>query len=163
MTRLFVAAWPPPDLAGRLRALFATEEPGVRPVPHPNLHVTLRFLGDADGDEVAGRLAACSLPAATASIGPLVQRLGSGQLVLPVSGVDAIAAAVDGATDGIGAPRRHEFFGHVTLARTRRGARSVHEGLPTTASFPVEDVRLVESRLDPGGSVYTTVATVRVG
>ena len=92
-----------------------------------------------------------------------MQRFVGGQLVIPVEGVDELARAVDEATDGIGSPRRHEFSGHITLARTRRGAASEIEGVPVTAEFPIDHVRLVESRLDADGSVYTGVAELAIG
>ena len=163
MTRLFVAAWPPGDVAEQLATLGPADQQGVRRLPVEQLHVTLRFLGDTDPDEALGRMAACNLPASTARVGPAVQRLGRGQLVVPVTGVDGLAAAVDEATVDLGAPRRHPFFGHVTLARTKRDAHSWIEHAEVTADFPVEDVRLVESRLDPAGSVYRMVAAIPVG
>lgn len=163
MTRLFVAAWPPPDLATLLGRICPPGEPGVRPVPVENLHVTLRFLGDVDRAEAVRLLAGAAFPDAVADVGPGVQRFGRGQLVVPVTGVDALARGVDDAIDALGAPRRHPFVGHITVARTRRGARSSSEDVRVASEFPIDEIRLVESRLDPGGSSYSTVATMQVG
>lgn len=157
MTRLFIAARPPPDLAMNLGRLCPGDEPGVRPVPVEKLHVTLCFLGDADRHETAERLAGALLPRAIAGVGPAVQRFSGGQLVIPVTGVDALARAVDEATVGIGTPRAHEYFGHITIARTKRGATSVIETSPVSAEFPIDRVQLIESRLDATGSAYTIV------
>ena len=43
--RLFVAAWPPPDVADAIAALPRPVEPGVRYTPREQWHVTLLFLG----------------------------------------------------------------------------------------------------------------------
>jgi 2'-5' RNA ligase len=70
MTRLFVAIWPPEELLERLADLERPKDPGVKWVPPENLHITLRFLGDADIDEVIERLDDVLLPNATAALGP---------------------------------------------------------------------------------------------
>ena len=72
MTRLFVAVWPPSGVVDALRPLVVPGEPGVRWVTPEQWHVTLRFLGDADPDEVATALRAAALPAAEAGLGPTV-------------------------------------------------------------------------------------------
>jgi 2'-5' RNA ligase len=63
------------------------------------------------------------------------------------------------ATDGLGtlAPRP-AYTGHITLARVKRGAivRKVI-GMLCESSFDVAEVTLVESRLHPTGSTYTTL------
>jgi RNA 2',3'-cyclic 3'-phosphodiesterase len=56
MTRLFVAIWPPDDVLERLADVERPKDQGVKWVPPENLHITLRFLGDADVDEVTARL-----------------------------------------------------------------------------------------------------------
>ena len=55
MPRLFVAILPPPTVRAELAAL-AEPLPGLRWVPADNIHLTLRFVGDA-GDDVADRMA----------------------------------------------------------------------------------------------------------
>ena len=162
MTRLFVAAWPPPEAAATLAALTDAHEPGVRPVPIENLHITLRFIGDADADEVIGRLVRTELTGTAAQLGPTVVRLGDRQLMAPGAGADGLAQQVRAATAGLGVPDRWRFFGHLTLARTRPDANSAIEGAPVDLAFPLVDVRLVASRTGPTGAVYTTIATVPV-
>jgi 2'-5' RNA ligase len=49
MSRLFVAILPPATVCAELGAL-GTKLPGVRWVPEENLHLTLRFIGDAPAD-----------------------------------------------------------------------------------------------------------------
>ena len=158
MERLFVAAWPDGPTVETLRGLPRPDERGVRWVPEENWHVTLRFLGTCDGDEVTARLGAATLPTCRATLGPAVDWLGP-QLVVPAGGVDELAAAVQTATDGIGEPPRREFRGHLTIARTRRAADSAVLGHPITASFVITEVAVVRSELTPDGPRYTTVAT----
>lgn len=159
MTRLFVAAWPDATTIERLRALDRPDEPGVRWVPEPNLHVTLRFLGDVDPAAASRRLADARLPAATALLGPTLERLDRRQVVVPVDGVDALAAAVRSATAEIGDHDPRPFRGHLTVARTKPDAATVTIGAALTAGFEVRAVELVASELQPTGAVYTTLAT----
>ena len=56
MARLFVAVWPPEAVAAELTALHRKDQRGVRFVRPENWHITLRFLGDADPDEVIDAL-----------------------------------------------------------------------------------------------------------
>jgi RNA 2',3'-cyclic 3'-phosphodiesterase len=133
---------------------------GVRWVPAENLHVTLRFLGDTDGDEVRARLADVTLPAATALVGPRVSRLGSEAVVVPVEGLAELAAVVSEATVDVGRrPERRAFRAHVTIGRLYRGGRCHLVGRPIEAVFPVRDVALVQSVLHPSGARYETIAT----
>jgi 2'-5' RNA ligase len=156
--RLFVAAWPPGAVIARLCSLTGLEQVGVRRIAPENWHVTLRFLGDADPAAVIDRLDAMTMPAATAVLGPAVRRLGRGMLVVPVRGVDELAATVRTATADVGeAPDPRPFTGHVTLARLRAGARSAAAGRPFTAEFHVDEVVLVNSVLGRSGAVYDVI------
>lgn len=157
MERLFVAAWPDDTTADALRRLPRPEERGVRWVPPEQWHVTLRFLGNCDRDEVAARLHGAEVPGGVARLGPAVEWLGP-QLVVPVTGVDELAAAVQRATDGIGDPPGPRFRGHLTIARTRRSACSTLLGHPVDGSFPVAEIALVRSELTSDGPRYTRVA-----
>lgn len=160
--RLFVAAWPDADTRARLAELPHPDEPGIRWVPPANWHVTLRFLGTAEPDEVAERLADTTLPGATARLGPAIDRLGP-QLVVPVAGVDELAAAVAAATDDLGEPARLPFRGHLTVARTKRRATSTTVGTPVAARFEVGAITLTRSELLPDGARYSTVAAFATG
>ena len=157
MARLFVAVWPPAGSIDQLAALPRAATPDVRWVPKHDLHVTLRFLGDVDPDDVAARLADCALPRVTARLGPATERLGGRQIVVPVRGVEALALAVRGATAGIGDRDRHDFYGHLTVARL---GRHVDVSLPAArleCDFEVEEIALVASELLPDGAAYETI------
>ncbi len=159
MSRLFVAAWPPADVVSDLRSVDRPDEPGVRWVPEVNWHITVRFLGETDLDEVAARLEAAPLPRATVHLGPRIERLDVRQIVVPAHGVDELAAAVRDATVDVGEVDRRRFRGHLTLARTRPQAPSTMLGKPFTASWEIREVAVVESDRRPTGVVYTTVAS----
>ena len=159
MTRLFVAAWPDAATIERLTALPRSEATGVRWVPDQNLHVTLRFLGEADIEATSDLLAAAALPRVTATLGPEVAQLDGKQIVVPVEGVDRLAAAVRTATAAIGVHDPRRFRGHVTIARTKRDVSSTLIGTPVGGDFLITELALVASDLRPTGAVYTTVAT----
>jgi RNA 2',3'-cyclic 3'-phosphodiesterase len=108
MDRLFIAAWPDPDTSAALALLPRPDERGVRWSRPDQWHITLRFLGNCDRNQVAARLGDAVLPFARARLGPAIDWLGP-QLVVPVAGVDELAAAVHAATDGIGDPPRPQF------------------------------------------------------
>ncbi len=161
MTRLFVAIWPPDDLLERLADIERPKDPGVKWLPPENLHVTLRFLGDADEDDVIERLDAVLLPAATAIVGPAFDLRAERSIMLPVAGVDDLASVVDRALRGVGtAHERRRFVGHLTMARLARQARPDRSvGRRFDAEFVVREVALVASTLTDAGSIYDTVGT----
>jgi 2'-5' RNA ligase len=162
MERLFLAAWPDATAHELLRSLPRPDERGVSWVAPEQWHITLRFLGTCDRAEVTGRLDVATLPRCVARLGPALDWLGP-QLVVPVTGVDELAASVHRATEGIGDPPRHGFRGHVTIARTRRSATPTVLGHPIAGSFEVREVALVRSELTSDGPRYTTVATYATG
>ena len=130
----------------------------MRWTPSANLHVTLRFLGQASVDEAAAALSALRAPTAVAVLGPATRRLGRGVLMVPVAGLDAVAAAVEAVLPGSDRP----FLGHLTVARARdrRGAvPSSAAGEPVSGSFAVDEVTLVRS----AGGRYEVVSRVPLG
>lgn len=169
VSRLFIAVWPPEPVLDLLSGIPAWHDQGVRHVPREQWHITLRFLGDADADEVADALSRTELRGATACLGPALDVLGDHSIVVPVAGLDDLAHAIADATTGLGdSPRRRRFRGHITVARLRRGARPsrvLGQPITDTASsapstnFGVDEVALVESVLGPDGPEYTTVQT----
>ncbi|MBN2624826.1 MAG: hypothetical protein JXA83_15715 [Acidimicrobiales bacterium] len=161
--RLFVAVHPPRDVEDVLAALHRPPRDGVRWTGPPDWHVTLRFLGEVDDPvPVADALDVADLAPCQAVLGPAVAVLGRGLLVVPVTGVDVLAAAVVGATAHVGAPPDpRPFRGHVTLARARRGRVGGLAGEAVAARFPVTEVRLVRSNLGQGSGPRYEVLHVR--
>lgn len=157
--------------------------PAARWVPVENLHLTLRFLGATDPDRVP-RLVDAVRPA-FAAFEPLTLRLAGGGTFPPARsarvawvGIDGgealpelqreVAAAADAAL-GL-EPEGRAFHPHVTLARPRRpwNRRASEEFArafegPLGEPFVVREGVLVESRLGPGGSVYTAVEELAMG
>ena len=154
MPRLFVAVWPPDGVLRELAAMPRPAADSVRWTKPGRLHITLRFLGQCDEAAVQDALAAANLPVARATLGPQVRRLGRGILMVPVRGLDDLAATVEAAIAPLGLPPPdHPFTGHLTVARFKRkpppGYRPALE-----APFAVEEIALV--RTEPSGS-YTNI------
>ncbi len=162
--RLFLAAWPTEEVVEALAALRRKDQRGVRFVPPENWHVTLRFLGESDPSEVAAAMDDLAMRSATAVLGPAVDVLPPRMLVVPVDGLDELAAMIAHATAGIGEPPGKRFIGHLTLARVKSDValpRTI--GSPISTDFDVDEVALVQSRLGPAGARYETLCTWRVG
>jgi 2'-5' RNA ligase len=165
--RLFVAVWPPTEVLDLVGGLARPDVPGLRWTTPDQWHVTLRFLGDVESPApVIDALRAAGAPAAHADLGPEVRRLGSHVLMVPVAGLDDVAAAVTAATAGIGTPPEDRpFRGHLTLARVRGRARvdlRSLAGAALGARWPVSRIALVQSALDPKGARYETIAEVEL-
>jgi RNA 2',3'-cyclic 3'-phosphodiesterase len=165
MARLFVAAWPPPEVVEALEDLERPARGGVRWTKPEQWHVTLRFLGEVSPPVAMAALEALRAPPARAELGPTLARFGRGYLVLPVRGLHDLAAAVVEATAMVGdPPDSRSFRGHLTLARLRPRANvGGLAGTPCSARFAVNEVALVHSELHPDGSRYHTLDTVTLG
>ena len=155
MPRLFVAVWPPDDVVRELAAMPRPEVDGLRWTKPERLHLTLRFLGQCGEDEAAGSLSQVGFAPVTVKLGPALQRLGRGVVMLPASGVDGLARSVTDATSHIGQPPpNRRFTGHMTVARFRRDPPSglwPPQDLPTfDASFTASEMALV--RVEPSGA-----------
>jgi 2'-5' RNA ligase len=165
---LFVAAWPPAGVVERLGRLPRADVPGVRWTRPDQWHVTLRFLGEADEVQATQALRRLRAAPAEAVLGPRPDRLGRAVLVVPVRGLEALAAAVAVATASVTAPsgtppaRGHDqpFLGHLTLARLRGRPACALTAPVVRDCWWVDEVALVASEPGPAGSVYRTVVTV---
>ncbi len=151
-------------LQGRLR--------GVRRHLPPDLHVTLRFLGEMTPEELAGlagtlRAALIGRPPVRAQAGPAVTLLAR-YAVLPVAGLDDLAGWVDKAVEealgGRAAPRDLPFLGHLTLGRLDASAdpseRDRLRAVRLSAAWPVEQITLFRSAPPGTGGLYQVVETV---
>lgn len=163
-SRLFVAAWPPPEVLDRLEGLPRPAEPGVRYTRREQWHVTLRFLGQAEEAPALAALGDVVAEGATAELGPRLARLGRDVVVVPVAGLDELAGAVRRASAHVGRPPDpRPFAGHITIARLRRRGACGVAGAPIAGSFAVSEVALVRSTLRPEGPTYETVAVRPLG
>jgi 2'-5' RNA ligase len=164
MPRLFIAVWPPEEVVAELTTLPRKDQRGVRFVPPENWHVTLRFLGDADPDDVIDALDGVELPGARVRVGPGVDAFDERALVVPVVGLAELAESVIDATRHLGQAPRRRFAGHLTIARVKPTAPMPPViGAYVSAGFLVDEVALVHSRLYPDGARYETIETWPVG
>ncbi len=182
--RTFVAIFPPPEVQAALDAAIApvrARGDGIAWVATPNLHVTLRFLGDLEPPRVdAARRALAA--AASASAGPFAVATGvAGAFPGPArprilwigaregaASLVALAAQVERALAREGFPPADKpFTPHLTVGRVR-AAGSGAPGAPASPAatrflalslppqrFDVGVVTLVASTLGAGGSRYT--------
>ena len=127
---------------------------GVRWTAPDRLHVTLRFLGEADEDGAADALRGLRAPAAAITLGPSVERLGKGVLMVPARGAEGLAAAAVAATGHLGRPPPDRpFVGHLTVARFDRRPPPGYAA-PVEESFTASEIALV--RVERSGA-YSTV------
>ena len=161
-------------------AAFKKEFPDVRAswVKPENLHVTLKFVGDADDDQIE-KLSSL-LANAFEGTRPFTVALGSpsafGKRVLSVAiedetdSLSRINESLETACERVGFAREtRSFKPHLTLARIRdeRGTSDLISKHAETQIEPVEwqvrDIVLYESELRPTGSVYTKLKTFNLG
>jgi 2'-5' RNA ligase len=176
--RLFIAAEPPEALRDELahwarRALGRS--PASRRIAAESLHLTLCFLGEQPPSAVA-EIAA--LLASTIESFFRVERLAIGApawlpprrprvLAVEVGDPDGTLGALhDGLRSELAAslawqPRHERFRPHITLARMRPGSERARELPPTPpVTFTPTALTLFRSDLDPGGAVYTPLASI---
>ena len=161
MSRLFVALWPPEPVVAALEELHRKDQVGARFVRPENWHVTLRFVGDADPNDVAAALSIASFEPTTVRLGPAVDIADQRTLFVPASGADALAAEVVRVTRELGDQAiRRRFLGHVTIARLKKRANMPRVlGELIDIEWQPTEVALVESTLHPDGARYDTLAT----
>jgi len=161
MSRLFVCLWLPDHVRETLETLHRKDQVGARFLPPENWHVTLRFVGDADPNDVAAALDSAHFASTVVRLGPAVDVGGGRTLFVPASGADELSAAVVQATRDLGdQPIRPRFLGHVTIARLKKRANMPRAlGELIEVSWAPETVALVESTLHPDGARYDTLAT----
>ena len=184
--RLFVAVEIPPGIKEELTRLqhgFRDLRGRITWVRPQGMHVTLKFLGATPArripalvralEEAAGSCPAFDVRLAGAGVfpGPSRPRVLWVGVDLGAEALVALASAVERCLERIGvAPEGRPFRPHVTLGRIKeladpaelvRRAASL-EGR-TAGEMHVGEIHLMESRLDPGGAVYTSLARAALG
>lgn len=183
--RIFVAVIPPAEVQAAAHSVIdALRRPGdgVSWVKAENLHYTMRFLGEIGDDGLrrvseAATEAAASVPRFDAELGgpgafPNARRarviwLGMRAGAEPLA---ALAKALERslATRGF-EPEGRAFAAHLTLGRVREPREdwsaplaAAHVGEGAMRRFAVDRLTVVESRLNPKGSIYTPRAEPRL-
>jgi len=165
--RLFVAVWPNDDVLATLAALDRPRLRGLRWTAREQWHITLRFLGNVEleqVDAVVSAIESVEVPGPVRAVmGPATARFGQRILHIPVAGLDDVAAGVIAATESLGEPPEDRAFaGHITLARVRPRSRIDLRtlcGVPLAGEWPVRQLTLVSSVPDPAGARYEVIAS----
>ncbi|HXJ02529.1 MAG TPA: RNA 2',3'-cyclic phosphodiesterase [Micropepsaceae bacterium] len=168
MIRLFVALELPQSVRIRLTALEGGV-PGARWASDEQLHLTLRFIGEVDGNvahDVDDALAGIRAPDFMMELAGVGEFGGKKPRAL-WAGVRAnepllhLQKKIETALQRIGLPPEdRKFSAHVTLARMRAAPREkvvqflTHHALFASGPFQIERFVLFSSHLGSGGSVY---------
>ena len=171
--RLFVAIALPEDLRARLSEL-QQGVPAARWVDPDNLHLTLRFIGEADGVQAHDLDAALTQVRAERLEITLtgLDRFGQGRKsravwagVAPCPELDRLRRKVEQAAQAAGfAPEGRKFKPHVTLARFKGDpGHRLHDFLARHAAFraapfTAHEFVLYSSLLAQTGAIYTPEA-----
>lgn len=166
MLRLFVGWDLPPDLRGRLQGL-AAGLPGAVWTPSENLHMTLRFIGEADEDlalSIDAELSRIDLPAMRLDVEGLGFFEARGRpvrlwaRVLSTPALDHLQRRVEQAVQRAGlAPESRRFLPHISLARlkeTRRLASYLESNSLLHAESGLDALTLFSSHLGRGQPHY---------
>ncbi|MDQ3245330.1 MAG: RNA 2',3'-cyclic phosphodiesterase [Pseudomonadota bacterium] len=172
MHRLFVAIRPPEEIRDLIVDAM-DDSPALRWVPHDNLHLTLRFIGEVErpmANDVTAALAGVRFESFDAALTGVSRfdRRGGGALwagMAPKELVTALAAKLERACQqaGLEAERR-AFTPHVTIAHYGRESRPEAEQFERREAgfqsppFLIDRFTLFESRLSRHGAYYETVA-----
>ena len=160
--RLFVAAWPSEEACAHVRALPRDGWVNVRWIPEANWHITLAFLAEAEIDDVMERLTRGEYDKATGELAARMRVMGRNSLVIPVDGLDQLAAEVR--TTVFPEVPKQPFHGHLTVGRSigkRPISGKTRPGqVLAPLAFDVNEIALVRSTLSSQGARYDTVGTV---
>jgi 2'-5' RNA ligase len=176
--RLFVAAEPPQavreELVGWARRAIGRSGASRR-LAADSLHITLCFLGEQPPSaigEITTVLAGLAEPYAAVeglSVGApawLPPRRPRALAVEVADPAGALRALHDALVRELSAslswhPARERFRPHITLARMRPGSERARELPPTPPLiFTPTSLALFRSDLDPGGAIYTPLASI---
>jgi|TARA_R100000049_G_scaffold5031_1_gene12939 2'-5' RNA ligase len=171
MHRLFVALRPPPDIRDPLIDTMEGVE-GARWQSDEQLHLTLRFVGEADtaqANDLVSALEAVRAPRFTLQLrglGTFERKGRTRALWAKVDESEPLAILhrrVERACRAAGlAPETRKFVPHVTIARVNASTGPIGGWLATHGRlalppWPVDAFHLYESRLEPGGAHYEPV------
>jgi len=185
--RSFIAVEIPDDVQeqlGRIAGKLRDSGAKVRWARPENIHLTLKFLGDVDDNDIPK---VCDvMRESVEGLKPFDVRI-AGLGTFPPNGPPRVVwAGIAGDTEplialaedldarlveAIGVPGEHrKFHPHLTLGRVKstRGAQPLRDAMTALEPvdlglFQVNALALFMSKLDRGGSIYTRMAEVRMG
>lgn len=177
--RLFVAVHLPQEIREGLAAVqerLRRAQADVSWVKPANVHITLKFLGETEPKrlerigpvlaEAARSMAPFWLTVAgVGTFGGRIPRVVWAGVREGAAPLEALAGAVENGLARVGFPKeRRGFTAHFTLGRVRspRNAEVLLAAIRDEPTEPlgvvsVEQFVLMQSRLDPGGSIYTAL------
>lgn len=184
--RLFVSVDLPDDLAPRVEAVQAemADASGLDLTDPSQAHLTLKFLGEVPGGRLETIEDAVAEAVEDAEVDPFeatVEGIGafpSREYIRVVwlgigrgsENLTRLHEAIEARTTEMGFdPEEHDFTPHVTVARMNHAGgkdlvqQTLRERDPDVGTMTVEEVRLTESDLGPGGPEYSTVARFPLG
>ncbi len=187
--RCFIAICLPHEIENRLRSLIEQLKPlsqAVRWVSSENIHLTLKFLGEADEDkapEITGALrdvTAGHKPFTLTAHGTGVFPNTSWPKVVWVgldsgNGLLALHSDIESAMEPLGfAPEKRAFTAHLTIGRIKVGRDKplqlehlMHEVQARQkedfGSFETREIVLFKSDLQPSGAVHTVLSKAPLG
>ncbi|HKM66018.1 MAG TPA: RNA 2',3'-cyclic phosphodiesterase [Candidatus Acidoferrum sp.] len=180
--RLFIAIEIPPEIRATFAALlkeFRAVAPQVKWVRPENLHVTLKFLGEAETAKLSALQNALSAIRSHQPVNLEFRGLGffpnEKRPKVFWAGLDSspnlksLAADIDSATHRLGFPLEDRPFApHLTLARFQPPEippkllqANQQKSAQPFGSLQTGEIQLIESKLKPAGAEYTTVQTFR--
>jgi 2'-5' RNA ligase len=177
MARLFTALRPPPAMRQSLGECMQAL-PGARWQSDEQLHLTLRFVGEADRHQLAdtaaalSRLRAPKLELGIDGVGFFASKGLPNSLWAAVSSapeLTQLVRSIDRALVQVGlATETRAFRPHITLARLGRASMPIDPWLAAHAGLHVEPslfdhLLLYESILGHGGSTYVVVERYPLG
>ncbi|QSG15801.1 RNA 2',3'-cyclic phosphodiesterase [Halapricum desulfuricans] len=177
--RLFVSV----DLDGLAEDVSAVQElfegaSGLNFVDPRQAHLTLKFLGDTDEDQIPELIDELDAAVDAAGVDPFTARFGSLGVFPSLEYISVVWLGVRTGSDQLTAlheaiedrtvemgfdPEDHDFTPHVTLARMNHAGdkelvqETVRERDPDVGTLAVDEIRLTESVLTDDGPRYSTV------
>lgn len=171
--RIFIAALLPPEVSTHIAEYIDSlraHTNGVRWEKPEKLHITLKFLGNVRGNSISDLIYLlrdvahnyAPFEMATTVIGGFPNLGKPRVLYLGLSGNDSLSrlcADLENGLEKLGFDKEmRRFIPHVTLGRVKKrfevdGALPV----PDKLSFKIDEIGVIESILNPKGSVYEPV------
>lgn len=170
--RLFIAAYPPPEVAaGLVSAAESLSVPSLKPSPIDRVHITLLFIGDTDERQVPEVVesmtrAASGVAEARATIARLIglPERGHCRLIAAEASVSRelleVQRRLARRLARARAKREGVFLPHLTLGRFPGTGVALErrEWAAPNLEFVIREIRLMASTLAPRGAIHREVS-----
>lgn len=160
--RLFVAVEIPMEIRERIAKLGEEiRQDGIVSVKPENMHLTLKFIGEGNPDEIIEKLAAVRFSRFRCRAKNVGVFPNENYIRVVWAGIEGTEELAEKVQESLGEKER--FTGHATIARVKRkvdlGAFLEKHRDDEFGEFEVSGFQLIKSELGPGGPAYTTLAT----